>query len=549
MVAIIFSNIMQPTNCFPLMHKYLTLLFLLVLNYSVRAQQTSAQPLTGYVDMHAHPRGDLAYGTQLFYGAPYGDIAEALGNCKADHSKNLLRSVLAAQTEKQNCPGWKDGKQGYPNFATWPSWCSILHQQMWVDWIERAHTEGGLNIMVALAVSSHCIASAAKTTGPQDDEQVMLNCIQGIKDLVAHSSFMQIALTPQDVRRIVASGKLAVILGSEMDNMGNFYAPADNYKASFTPNPTHGQIKAELDKMWDLGIRYIFPVHLNNTVFGGSALIVPTLNVANKFVTGAEFKPEPVGTDTSGISFYLQNPAVGLNPMAKMFMPMLLPKNVNPGRKGNYTYWDSLPGFGHRNSQGITESGRYGIAYMMHKGFLIDIDHMSEKMANEVLAMAVSNNYPVNSGHSGPRLKAGTENGRTLAQYALLKQTGGMVGMGHGDNATDFVNTYRQVAQIMGYTHVAIGTDVGGFSPLPQRDTTVKVVYDTTFTRCKTGNRSWDINTDGVAHYGLWPDYIRSWTFAGMSATEMNTFMNSAEHFTQMWEKCEQRKSAVADMN
>src|ERR1041384_1514353 len=88
-----------------------------------------AQELTGYVDMHAHPRDDLAFGTNLFYGAPYGDISVALGSCKPDHSAhsarnkrgNLFRAVLAAQTEKQNNPAWKDGKAGYPDFSTWPS--------------------------------------------------------------------------------------------------------------------------------------------------------------------------------------------------------------------------------------------------------------------------------------------------------------------------------------------------------------------------------------------------------------------------------------------
>jgi microsomal dipeptidase-like Zn-dependent dipeptidase len=531
-----------------------TFLLLLAVHLLVAQQPTPViKPLTGYVDMHAHPRGDLAYGTELFYGAPYGDISLAMGNCKPDHSAhslrnkhgNLFRQVLAQQTEQQNSKTWKDSKQGYPDFATWPSWCSILHQQMWVDWIQRAH-EGGLNIMVALAVSSHCIASAAKTTGPQDDEQVMLNCIQGIKDLVAHSTFMEIALNPEDVRRIVANGKLAVILGSEMDNIGNFYSPADHYKASFNATPDNSQIQAELDKLWNLSIRYIFPVHLNNTVFGGSALIISTLNVANKFVTGAEFVPEQVETKTSGIAFRLQNPGTGLNPIAKMFMPYLLPKNINPGRKGNYTTWDTLPGFGHRNSLGITERGKFAINYMMQKGFLIDIDHMSEKMANEVLEMAVTNNYPVNSGHNGPRGEAGNENNRTLHQYALLKQVGGMVGMGHGACASDFVKSYREVAQIMGYTHLAIGTDVGGFAPLPQSDTSIHIVYDSTFTRCHTGNRTWDINTDGVAHYGLWPDYIRSWDAAGMTRQEKNVFMSSAEHFTQMWELCEKRKARAA---
>ena len=523
----------------------LTLCLFTVLALNAISQSSSYPPMTGFVDMHAHPRGDLAYGTELFYGAPYGDIAVALGNCKADHGKNLLRAKLAEQTEQQNSPTWRDGKVGYPDFATWPSWCSILHQQMWVDWIERAH-QGGLNIMVALAVSNHCIASAAKTTGPQDDEQVMLNCIQGIKDLVAHSTFLEIALTPEDVRRIVAKGKLAVILGSEMDNIGNFYSPQDKYKkAAFNATPSNEQVQAELDKLWDLGVRYIFPVHLMNNAFGGTAIFMSTLNVASKFSTGTEFIPEQVNTKESGIAFHLQHPSIGLNPVAKMFMPLLLPKNVNPGKKANYTFWDTMPGFGHRNSLGLTDRGRFAIRYMMYKGFLIDIDHMSEKMATEVLDIALAGDYPVNSGHDGPRGNAGNESGRTIKQYAQLKQLGGMIGTGHGANASDFVKTYHEVAQIMGYSHVAFGTDVGGFSALPQKDASIHLVYDSTFARCKTGNKTWDINTDGVAHYGLLSDYVRSWTLAGMTAQEKNTFMSSAEHFTQMWEKCEARKSTL----
>jgi microsomal dipeptidase-like Zn-dependent dipeptidase len=533
----------------PAMLKTLFSLQLLFFNIALHAQQamndSAPKPLTGYVDMHCHPRGDLAYGTELFYGAPYGDISVALGSCKEDHSKNILRAQLAKQTETLNDKNWKDSKEGYPNFVTWPSWCSTLHQQMWVDWIERAHKEGGLNIMVALAVSNHCIASAARCPGPDDDETVMLNLIQGIKDLVAHSTFMEIALTPADVRRIVASGKLAVILGSEMDNIGNFYSPADHYKADFNPTPTNQQIQAELDKLWDLGLRYIFPVHLMNTVFGGTALGMSTLNVANKFTTGTEFIPEQVNTKETGIAFHLEHPGKDLNAVAKMFMPLLLPKNINPARKSNYTCWDTLPGCGERNSLGLTERGKFAIGYMMKKGFLIDIDHMSEKMANEVLDMAITNDYPVNSGHDGPRGTNSAEGSRTLKQYARLKQLGGMVGLGHGTNATDFAKTFHTVAQIMGYTHMTIGTDVGGFSALPQRDSTVHLVYDNSFVKCKTGNRSWDINTDGVAHYGLWPDYIRCWTLAGMPAQDMQVFMNSAEQFTEMWEKCELRKALV----
>lgn len=526
--------------------------FLLMIAPAAQAQNGQFAPMTGYVDMHTHPRSDLSFGGELFYGCPYGDIAVELKNCRPYHDRwslnnlrgNVFRQQLAEQTETQYSRTCRDKKIGYPDFTSWPSWCSVLHQQMWVDWIERAH-QGGLNIMVALATGSHCLTEVAKTGGIHDDKFAIATGIQGIKDLVAHSTFMEIALTPQDVRRIVASGKLAVILGIEIDNIGNFYTPADRYQGYFNPNPSDQDVQAELDRLWDMGIRYIFPIHLTNNIFGGAAIYISQFTVGNKFNTGIEFIPEHVSTKESGIAYHLDHPVLALNKLARMFMPLLLPRSINPARKKNYTFWKVAPGFGHRNSLGLTDKGRAAVRYMMHKGFLIDIDHMSEKSANEVLDIAMKENYPVNSGHNGLRGTAGNENGRTVAQYLRINQLGGMIGLGHGDYASNFVRGYREVNKIVNYSHVAIGTDVDGFYPLPHKDTSLYVTYDSSFTRCKTGNRTWDINTDGVAHYGLMPDYIRSWTQAGMTEQEKNVFMSSAEHFTQMWEKCEARITAV----
>lgn len=513
--------------------------------------------LQGYVDMHAHPRGDLAYGKQLFFGKPYGDIAVELGDCSAHHGAwgpcntrgNLIRQKVALQTEQLYGPEYVDGGAGYPDFETWPSHCSLLHQQMWVDWIARAH-EGGLRVMVALVAHSHCIADAAETSGPYDDGQAILDGIQGIKDLDAHADFMEVAYSPADVRRIVAAGKLAVIIGLETDNIGNFYNPADHYAgARFNPDPSLAEIKAELDHLWDLGVRYIFPVHLTNNVFGGSALIMSTLSVPNKYNTGAEFVPEVVSTAETGIGFDLDHPVLSTDPeaefLAKVAIRMIggiMPASINPSRRENYSFHAHQPGQGHRNVQGLTEKGRPAIQYMMEKGFMIDIDHMSEKMADGVLALAQEMDYPVNSGHNGLRDTADTENARTAAQYRIIQQLGGMAAAGNGDYASRFVREYRKITQVGGFPAVAIGTDTGGFCALPKADSLIHLDYAAfPLGPCKTGNRSWDINVDGVAHYGLWPDYIASWRAAGMQEAEYAAFMRSAEYFTRMWEKCAAR--------
>lgn len=543
--------------------KYLLLLYISSGILLATGQSMDDNRLQGFVDMHTHPRNDLAFGNELFYGCPYGDIAVSLKNCNAYHGGygmldnqkgNVFRNQLVEQSEGAFCHHTEHTRDGYPNFTYWPSFCSIFHQQMWVDWIKRAH-EGGLNIIVALATHSHCMADAAETSGPYDDKTVMDNSIEGIKALVQHSTFMEIAFGPADVRRIVKAGKLAVIIGIEMDNIGNFYQPivtTPKSKVLYNPNPTLQQVKDEVDRLWNSGVRYILPIHTTNNIFGGAAIYESSFNIANKYNTQQEFVPEAVSVQQTGIRFQLAHPIVHnnieSNLMVKIVFDMvggILPENVNPSRKENYSFWEVKQGEGHRNSLGLTQMGKQAIAYMMQKGMMIDIDHMSEKGVTELMGFALKNDYPLNSGHNEFRDEGGTENNRTYQQYQNILQTGGMIGLGHASVAHKFVERLRRALRLSDYKNVAIGTDVNGFFPLPMVDTTITVTYDKDFTMCTSGNRTWNINTDGFAHYGLFPDYIKSCTEAGMTEKEKQAFMHSAEYFTQMWEKCELKKKYV----
>src|SRR5205807_1162366 len=98
--------------------------------------------------------------------------------------------------------------RGFPDFVEWPKYNSLLHQQMWIDWIKRAK-EGGLRVMVALAVNSHAMADAAETAGANDDYGSMNKQLYAMKALFSrHTDFAEIAYTSADLRRIVMAGKL-----------------------------------------------------------------------------------------------------------------------------------------------------------------------------------------------------------------------------------------------------------------------------------------------------------------------------------------------------
>src|SRR5262249_50772688 len=55
--------------------------------------------------------------------------------------------------------------------------------------------------------------------------------------------------------------------------------------------------------------------------------------------------------------------------------------------------------------------------------------------------------------------------------------------------------------------------------------------------RCTTDYKQWDINFEGVAHYGLVPDFLQDLVNIGMDPDDLSPLFKSAEHFAQMWTK------------
>ncbi len=63
---------------------------------------------------------------------------------------------------------------------------------------------------------------------PTDDEASAELQIEEIKKMAArHHDWMEVAYSSADLRRIVIAGKLAIVMGIEIDNIGNFNKPCD----------------------------------------------------------------------------------------------------------------------------------------------------------------------------------------------------------------------------------------------------------------------------------------------------------------------------------
>ncbi len=61
--------------------------------------------------------------------------------------------------------------------------------------------------------------------------------------------------------------------------------------------------------------------------------------------------------------------------------------------------------------------------------------------------------------------------------------------------------------------------------------------------------RDFDINLDGLAHYGLLPDFLQDLRNQGLAIEDLAVLFRSAHDYVQVWATCEQRSAALAEAN
>ena len=564
-------------------------------------------PLEGIVDLHTHPMSYLGFGKKAVHGVPdtgmiipagtyqcnaasfrATSIEQALGSCNSTHGGfglldnkcgDYLRAAMInyALDDKfkyrvafERNPHGDHEHAGYPNFAAWPHESSILHQQMWIDWIRRAH-KGGINTIVALTVNSELLAEISNGDGPFDDKTVADNQIDEMILMARRNSdFMEIAYSATDMRRIVRAGKLAVILGMEIDKIGNFGKPG-----VVTNDMT---VRAEIRRLYAKGIRYAFPVHLIDNSFGGAAVYNMLFNFANKHANGSHFNvttatdPDirysanilsdaPIGTENAiilGVKGTLEAIAQTPAPCADCFPPgrvaccgsyqkILNVLNPSPA----IDLYKLIPP-GHMNVNSLTPLGEVAINEMMKLGIMIDIDHMGERSMTRAIEIAeniaggTDNDYPLMMGHNEIRgTSEHTMKERSAPDYLVRRVAalGGMFGVGTANsNPKDFIKNASNAMGQMANKNIAIGTDVNGFERLPNIGTGGRTkfqdmqlasflsTFNNQFGFCRTGNKTWNYVTDGgVSHYGMMPEFF--WDVKNFTGGDnvMNQLSKSAE--------------------
>ncbi len=488
----------------------------------------------GFIDTHVHLDASEFMGGNVHCGKPFDPqgITAALKDCR-DHGTNglpaLLENVLSHGT-----PFAKHDTTGWPTFADWPAADSLTHEQTYYKWVERAW-RGGQRIFTNMYVANRvlCELYPNKRNPCNEMETVKIQAVQvhELQDYIdaqyggPGKGWFRIATSPEEVRQVAADGKLAVTLGIEVSELFGCTLRGDK------PQCNEADIDKGLDEIYDMGVRQVILTHKFDNAFGGTrfdqGITGVAVNIGNKLSTGKFWKTEPCTGEAA------DNPLLSIIPGKLGNLSSSLPT----GSAGV-----SYPAGAQCNTRGLSPLGEHAVKGLMDRGMIVDIDHMSVKTADATLKILEDANY------SGVVSSHGWTDPTNVPRIYKL---GGFVGE-YASTPTEFLKSWRKYRAERNddyFFGFGFGADTNGFgAQVPPRENAAENPLSYPFTtfdggtvmdRQRTGDRDFDVNTDGVAQYGLIPDWIAdTQQVAGADGDQfIEDLSNGAEAYLQMWER------------
>lgn len=486
----------------------------------------------GVADGHSHIATTSSSYGDTFH--PYG-VDHALEDCADKHGPQGSLDTLGNML-RDGTPVGTHETRGWPDFVDWPERGTYTHSQSYYRWIERAWM-GGLRLLVTHALGNETICRLTVVQGTDCDEmdgvEAQIRRMQHMQDYIDAQAggpgrgFLRIVDTPADAREVIEQGKLAVVMAIEAEklfNCGEFLE---------APTCTLDDIDAQLRRFDELGVRAAFINHWYDNAFAGGGLFGPSelvLNLFNKLDTGRYYDVEDCPEEGLGANMQ----SVGMHFEGDSAMATAL----------NEAQFAAVPTYGpgpHCNSKALTPLGVYVVERLMDYGIIIETDHIGIRARNQVLDLTEARGYPVYAGHFHA---GGTYSDAMLRRiYAM----GGLAAPVKPD-AEDFgpeVRKLRALASPEFYFGVPMSSDVNGASgPGKPDEGSPEVAYPfasidggVRFDRQQTGERVFDYNAEGVAHYGLWPEWFEAIRLEENSAEIIDPLFRSAEAYLQMWER------------
>lgn len=520
------------------------------------AGASSFAEVTGYLDAHLHAMAYEFVGGRVRCGRPWHrfGVEQALVDCP-DHEpggvgaawENLL---AGGTTPVHDTAGW-------PTFPYWPKNNSLTHEQVYYKWLERAW-RGGLRFMVNLLVDNSALCDTwpykRNSCNEMDGVRLQAERLREFERYIDAQSggpgegWFRIVKDPFEARAIINSGKLAVVMGIEVST------PLDCGLTLDTPMCDEQQISNRLTEMHDLGVRQM---ELTNKfdnaltgVTGDSGASGPVVNSGNQHETGYFWKFKTCEGNSQGVDKTQMNLHDDTGSPDELSGRDTIFSTLAQGT-GTSGAAPAYPPGPHCNVRGLSDLGRHLLASMIGKGMIFDPDHMSALGREQAMDFMEARGYSgIVSSHSWADDKI----------YERVLKAGGFVAP-HAGGSTGFVGKWNKQKNWKDprFTFgVGYGSDVNGFSNQGSPRGGSAVTYPFTalggvvVDKQVSGRRTYDVNKDGVAHYGLYVDWVEDLRKQAGDAIVAD-LARAAEAYLQMWERAikiapDACRSDVADL-
>lgn len=494
------------------------LLISLIASPNIRAE-TSVPATPGFADLHNHMMAEYAYGGAWFHGKHEGDEAHAMSPCSGnawflgrpvDHASvripGLAEFVGMIPGTHGDTGLHLQKRGGYPNYDGWPAWDTIAHQQVWEGFLKKAHQDG-LSLIIISAVNFKPLCDLMPPHLRKydcDDHSAVERQIDAIHRFARnHSSWTEVVTDPAQTRNVIASGKLAIVIGIEISDLF-----------------PRGDWKKQLHHLYHRGVRSLQIVHQLDNRFVGTATHVKIFNFFQMIRNiVSDFKFKSFDTDSDGF-----------------------------------------------NKRGLTREGASLVGEMMNLRMIVDLAHVSERGLHDIVPLLESRavSYPAFVSHGHDREMMDDEKGEHEKAtppwvFDLIRRTGGMFGVRTGpERVKTFENSvvpndcdgssksFAQVVQSLTKTRgvsIGFGTDFNGFiQQLRPRFGDDKETCGAA--RTKSARRSQQrvqknplgraYDRTGFGHIGQVADVLAELKNFGVDTSALE---NSTDRFIRVWEK------------
>ncbi|MDX6668101.1 MAG: hypothetical protein QOK04_1481, partial [Solirubrobacteraceae bacterium] len=344
----------------------------------------------GTADPHTHLTAFEFIGGDFHCGRPWHPfgVASALPDCAS------IQGPQGDAAPVQNFldygePVHPHDTKGWNTFHDWPGPNRLSYENTYYTGLKRAWL-AGLRLMVTDLVDNEalCTIMTMKHNPCNDMNSVRIQSrdLFALQDYIDAQSggpgkgFFRIVSDPFHARKVINEGKLAIVEGIELSRI--FECGEHNG----VPECDQAKVERGLAEIKALGVSSFYPVHKFDNAFGGTKMdggtVGAVVNAGNHLETnhfwdvktcdGAASDSQQLTAPDPTVAGLLAGPFNGL-----------LPSGTVP----------LYPPGAHCNQRGLTDLGTYLLKRMIQEHYIIEVDHMDVKTANQALTEIEAKHY------------------------------------------------------------------------------------------------------------------------------------------------------------